>query len=115
MNWDGCGRKQFWPNMRYYHGICLVGLRNVTKILRKESRHRSRDVNPRPPYYEAGLLPTLPRVRCCNTRNHELQLSVYFANCSRVEMYLKDTSPVGCDNSKGPTIIATHEYMNVEW
>jgi hypothetical protein len=23
MNWKGCGRKQTWPNFRYYPSICL--------------------------------------------------------------------------------------------
>lgn len=27
MNWTRCGRKQLWPNIRYYAGICQVQLR----------------------------------------------------------------------------------------
>jgi hypothetical protein len=26
------GKKQLWPNFRYYHGSCLKGLRKTTKI-----------------------------------------------------------------------------------
>jgi hypothetical protein len=29
MNWKGCGRKQSWPDLRYYLGICLEGLSKV--------------------------------------------------------------------------------------
>jgi hypothetical protein len=31
MNWKGCGRKQSWPDLRYYPGICLEGLRKSSK------------------------------------------------------------------------------------
>jgi len=31
MNWKGCERKWSWPNLRYYPGICLEGLRKTTK------------------------------------------------------------------------------------
>jgi hypothetical protein len=30
MNWKGCGRKQPWPNLRYYASICMEGLRKTT-------------------------------------------------------------------------------------
>jgi hypothetical protein len=31
MNWKGCARKQSWPNLRYYPGICLERLRKPKK------------------------------------------------------------------------------------
>lgn len=31
MNWKGSGRKQSWPNLRYYPGICLEELRKITR------------------------------------------------------------------------------------
>jgi hypothetical protein len=31
MNWKGYGRKQSQPNLRYYPGICLEGLRKTRK------------------------------------------------------------------------------------
>jgi hypothetical protein len=31
INWKGCGRKQPWPNLRYYPGIALEGQRKTTK------------------------------------------------------------------------------------
>jgi hypothetical protein len=34
MNWKGCGRKQSWPNLRYYPNIFLEGLGKPTKNLR---------------------------------------------------------------------------------
>jgi hypothetical protein len=32
MNWKEFGRKRSWRNLRYYPGICLVGLRNPQKF-----------------------------------------------------------------------------------
>jgi hypothetical protein len=37
MNWKGCGRMQSWPNLRYYSSICLVGRRETTKDLSKDT------------------------------------------------------------------------------
>jgi hypothetical protein len=34
MNWEGCGRKQSWPNLRYYPNIFLEGLGKTTENLR---------------------------------------------------------------------------------
>jgi hypothetical protein len=31
MNGKGFGRKQSWPNLRYYASICLEGVRKTTK------------------------------------------------------------------------------------
>jgi hypothetical protein len=31
MNWKGYGKKQPWPNLRYYPSICQEGLRETTK------------------------------------------------------------------------------------
>jgi hypothetical protein len=33
VNWTGCGRKQLWPNLRYYTGICLEQLRKTIGFL----------------------------------------------------------------------------------
>jgi hypothetical protein len=33
MNWKGYGRKWSWPNVQYYPGICLEGLRKIMKKL----------------------------------------------------------------------------------
>jgi hypothetical protein len=60
MNWKGCGRKWSWPNLKYYPGICLEGLRKATKTLSQDSRSASRDLNPGPSEYEAGVLTTRP-------------------------------------------------------
>jgi hypothetical protein len=42
MNGKGCGRKCSWPNLKYYAGIRLEGLRKTTKNLNQDS------LSPRP-------------------------------------------------------------------
>jgi hypothetical protein len=59
INRKGCDRKWSWPNLRYYLGICLQGLRKAMKRLYQESQSPSQDLNPRPSEYEAGVL--IPR------------------------------------------------------
>jgi hypothetical protein len=58
---ERCGRKRSWPNLRYHPGICLEGLRKDTETLSQYSRSPGRDLNPRPPEYEAGVLTTRPQ------------------------------------------------------
>jgi hypothetical protein len=36
MNWEGYGRKQSLPNLRYYPGMCLKELRKTTKDFSQE-------------------------------------------------------------------------------
>jgi hypothetical protein len=55
-------KKRSWPNLRYYSGICLEGLRKTTKNLSQDSRSPGRDLDPGPPEYEAGVLTTRPLV-----------------------------------------------------
>jgi hypothetical protein len=45
----------------YYPGIFLEGLRNTTKNLSPGSRSPGRDLKPKLPEYEAGVLTTQPR------------------------------------------------------
>jgi hypothetical protein len=52
-----------WPNFRYYLGISLEGLRNVTKTVGQDSRSPGRDLKPAPLEDEAGVLTTQPRSR----------------------------------------------------
>jgi hypothetical protein len=33
MNWKGYGRKELWPDLGYYSGIFLEGLRKTVKNL----------------------------------------------------------------------------------
>jgi hypothetical protein len=51
MKWKGGGRKRSWPNLRYYAGICLEGLKNH-KNLSEYSRSPRRDLGPTRPEYE---------------------------------------------------------------
>jgi hypothetical protein len=61
MNWKGFSRKISWPNLRYYPGICLEGLKKRRKTSIRITGRRSRDLNPGPPEYDAGVLTTLPQ------------------------------------------------------
>jgi hypothetical protein len=71
MNWKGCGRKRSWPNLRYYPGTRLEGVRKTTKSLSQDSRSPGRDLNPGPAEYEARVLTTRPRrsVKMCVNGN----------------------------------------------
>jgi hypothetical protein len=51
MKWQGYGRKRSWPDLRYYPGIFVEGLRKTTKNLSQESRSLSRDLNSGPADY----------------------------------------------------------------
>jgi hypothetical protein len=61
MNRKECGRKQSWPNLRYYPGICLGGLRKTTKKFSQDSRSPGSDLNTGPPLHEAGMLTSRQR------------------------------------------------------
>jgi hypothetical protein len=56
MKWKGCVKEQSWSNLRYDPSICLKELRKNTKNLSQDSRSLSRNSNPRPLEYEAGVL-----------------------------------------------------------
>jgi hypothetical protein len=43
-----------WPNLRYYHGICLEGIGKTTKPLSQDGQC----LNPGPTEYEVGVLTT---------------------------------------------------------
>jgi hypothetical protein len=60
MNWKEFGRKRSWPTLRYYPNIHLEGLRKASNNLGQDSKSLVRDLNPRPPKYEAGVLTTRP-------------------------------------------------------
>jgi hypothetical protein len=61
MNWKGCGRKRLWPNLTYYIGMFMEGLRKTTNNLSPDSRSPGRDLNLGPCKYEAELLTAQPR------------------------------------------------------
>jgi hypothetical protein len=48
--------------LRYYPGICLEGLREITENLSQDSRSSCRDLKPGLPEYEAGVLTTRKRL-----------------------------------------------------
>jgi hypothetical protein len=55
MNWNVCGGKRSWYNLRYYPGIILEILRKPQKICHN-SRSPARHLKPRPPKYEAEVI-----------------------------------------------------------
>jgi hypothetical protein len=57
MNCKVCGRKQLWSSLRYYPGIYMEGLKNLSY----GRQPLSRDLNPGPPKYEARQLATQPQ------------------------------------------------------
>jgi hypothetical protein len=50
MNLKGCGRKRLWPNLRYYSGICMGGLKKQENL--QERRSQRQNLNPGPQGYE---------------------------------------------------------------
>jgi hypothetical protein len=61
LNCKGFGRKRSWPNLRHYPGILVEGLREIIKNLSEDSRSQDRELNLRPPEYEAGVFTNQPR------------------------------------------------------
>jgi hypothetical protein len=55
MNWQGSGKVAV-AYFRYYTGIFLDILRKTTKNFSQNSRSPDRDLNSRPPAYEAAVL-----------------------------------------------------------
>lgn len=41
----GSGRKQVWPNLKYYSGICLEGLRKTIEHFHQDSHCPTQDAN----------------------------------------------------------------------
>jgi hypothetical protein len=72
--------KRSWPNFKVLSRYLPGGLRKTTKNLTQDSRSPGRDLNPRPPEFEARLLTTRPRYsvykRCLDNRQNELTLIV---------------------------------------
>jgi hypothetical protein len=60
INWKGCDRKLLWPNLRFYAGIILEGLRKTTKASIRIAGLRA-DFEPGTPECEAGMLSTRRR------------------------------------------------------
>jgi hypothetical protein len=56
-------RKWSSPNLRHYSGICLKGLRKITKNLSEDSQSLNQDLNLEPPIYEAGAKQWYPLAR----------------------------------------------------
>jgi hypothetical protein len=59
MNGKGCGINLSCPNLMYYLGIFLEGLRTTMKNLIQDSWSLGQDLNPRHEY-EAGVLTARP-------------------------------------------------------
>jgi hypothetical protein len=48
--------KQLWPNLRYYPGICLEGLRKTTDNRSQNSWYPDQDTNQAPPECKSKAL-----------------------------------------------------------
>jgi hypothetical protein len=55
MNREKVEGKRSWPNVRYYSGTFLGGLRRTTKNFNRDSRFPGRDLSLGPPVLEAGV------------------------------------------------------------
>jgi hypothetical protein len=66
---ESIGRKQSWPNLRYYPGICVEKLRKTIKNLSQDSWSLSRDLNSGLPEYKANA--TFSKVLCRKMHCHE--------------------------------------------
>jgi hypothetical protein len=80
MNWNGCERNRSRPNVRYYPGICLEGLKKTTKPINEDSRSLSSDLNLGPPKYEAWVLTSrlrrsVPRFRITSLLQQRISTS----------------------------------------
>jgi hypothetical protein len=53
-------RKEASPNLRYYYGICLEGLRKITNISTQDYQSPGQHLTPGFPEYEAGVLTIQP-------------------------------------------------------
>jgi hypothetical protein len=60
MNCKGFRRRQSWPDLRYFPGIYLDGLRKTTKNLSQDILSPGRDLNPGLTEYESEVLTTRP-------------------------------------------------------
>jgi hypothetical protein len=63
--------KMPWPTSKYSPDICLEGLRNITRLLSKDSRCTDQDCNKTPLEYKPNALPSDPP--CSETRPHAKQ------------------------------------------
>jgi hypothetical protein len=60
-NWKGVERSGCCIVLRLFPGIRLDRLRKSTRILSQDSRSSIRDLNPKTPEYETGVLTFQPR------------------------------------------------------
>jgi hypothetical protein len=68
---NGFGRKRPWPNLRYYPGISMKGLRKITKKISQDSRSPG-------PKIEAGI----SRIRSRSVNHSTTTLGLYSATRS---------------------------------
>jgi hypothetical protein len=61
MNSKGLGKKRPLPNLMYYPGIHLEGLRKTTRNLSEDNRSAGRDLNLGPLEHESEAVTNRPR------------------------------------------------------
>jgi hypothetical protein len=61
MNWEGCGRKRSWTNLRYYARHLPGETEKNVENLSQDNRYPDWDLNPEHSEYEARVLSSRPR------------------------------------------------------
>jgi hypothetical protein len=69
MNWDGCGRKLLWPNLRSIAEYARKGLRKTTETLSHFSLYPEQDLNHMPPEYKVRV----PIIRAGPSADNRMQ------------------------------------------
>jgi hypothetical protein len=101
MNWEGCGMKWPWPNLKCCPGICLEVPRDSTEDPRQLSPRR--DLNMEPPEYEVGTRPLVLALGICyHNVCYSVQTSVPPPTCSSL---LSSVDPITVVTVLGETEI----------
>jgi hypothetical protein len=61
VNWKGFGRNRSWPNVKVASQHSIGGTEENHDNVSQDSLSLGRNLNPRPPEYEAGVLTARPR------------------------------------------------------
>jgi hypothetical protein len=77
-------KKWPWPNLKYYPGIYLEGIRKNMKNLCKDSRSPGQDLNPETPEYEVGMHNLYPAYNIPSVRRTENEIRYHLCKCTAI-------------------------------